>query len=180
MTAYICHHGIKGQRWGVRRFQNEDGTLTKKGQKRVMERRKESDKLSDKIYSKSIKRDKYLKKAEKIHAKKDLGRSNRYAKKAYKYAIKADKIRKWNSDISDLKLKLENDVKASKYEIKSYKKKLKSERLSKSAAYSWRALRFVRKAGKQSVKMAKYSKRIANNNVFLNALNVPITEIPKY
>lgn len=28
---YIEHHGIKGQKWGVRRFQNEDGTLTKEG-----------------------------------------------------------------------------------------------------------------------------------------------------
>ena len=26
MEEYLQHHGIKGQRWGVRRFQNEDGT----------------------------------------------------------------------------------------------------------------------------------------------------------
>jgi hypothetical protein len=31
----LYHHGIKGQRWGVRRFQNKDGSLTKLGQKRV-------------------------------------------------------------------------------------------------------------------------------------------------
>ena len=30
----LYHHGIKGQRWGVRRFQNEDGSLTAKGEKR--------------------------------------------------------------------------------------------------------------------------------------------------
>lgn len=30
----LCHHGIKGQRWGVRRFQNEDGSLTNAGRKR--------------------------------------------------------------------------------------------------------------------------------------------------
>lgn len=30
----LSHHGIKGQRWGVRRFQNEDGTLTDAGKKR--------------------------------------------------------------------------------------------------------------------------------------------------
>lgn len=30
----LSHHGIKGQKWGVRRFQNKDGTLTAKGKKR--------------------------------------------------------------------------------------------------------------------------------------------------
>lgn len=31
---YLIHHGIKGQRWGVRRFQNEDGSFTVEGKKR--------------------------------------------------------------------------------------------------------------------------------------------------
>lgn len=31
---YLAHYGIKGQRWGIRRFQNEDGTLTAEGKKR--------------------------------------------------------------------------------------------------------------------------------------------------
>ena len=30
----LYHHGIKGQRWGIRRYQNPDGTLTAKGKKR--------------------------------------------------------------------------------------------------------------------------------------------------
>ena len=30
---YLTHHGIKGQKWGVRRFQNEDGSLTEYGKK---------------------------------------------------------------------------------------------------------------------------------------------------
>ena len=29
----LYHHGIKGQKWGVRRFQNADGSLTSKGKK---------------------------------------------------------------------------------------------------------------------------------------------------
>ena len=30
----LYHHGIKGQKWGVRRFQNTDGTFTEAGKKR--------------------------------------------------------------------------------------------------------------------------------------------------
>lgn len=30
----LYHHGIKGQKWGVRRFQNKDGSLTSAGKKR--------------------------------------------------------------------------------------------------------------------------------------------------
>lgn len=30
----LRHHGIEGQKWGVRRFQNEDGSLTSSGKKR--------------------------------------------------------------------------------------------------------------------------------------------------
>lgn len=34
----LYHHGIKGQRWGVRRFQKPNGTLTKAGEKRYQKR----------------------------------------------------------------------------------------------------------------------------------------------
>lgn len=32
---YLIHYGIKGQKWGVRRFQKKDGTLTPAGKKRM-------------------------------------------------------------------------------------------------------------------------------------------------
>lgn len=34
---YLEHHGIKGQKWGIRRFQNSDGTLTEEGKARAKE-----------------------------------------------------------------------------------------------------------------------------------------------
>ena len=30
---YLAHHGVKGQKWGVRRYQNPDGSLTAKGKR---------------------------------------------------------------------------------------------------------------------------------------------------
>ena len=34
MDSYIAHHGIIGMKWGVRRYQNKDGTLTNAGKAR--------------------------------------------------------------------------------------------------------------------------------------------------
>ena len=46
--AYLAHHGVKGQRWGVRRFQNPDGSLTEKGKRRMKTLQGKSDKLDAK------------------------------------------------------------------------------------------------------------------------------------
>ena len=37
----LCHWGVKGMRWGVRRYQNKDGSLTAAGKKRVADEKNE-------------------------------------------------------------------------------------------------------------------------------------------
>lgn len=58
----LYHHGIKGQKWGVRRFQNKDGSLTVEGKKRLDERYEISGRKEEKELNKQM-RDADLKKA---------------------------------------------------------------------------------------------------------------------
>ena len=55
---YLAHHGILGQKWGVRRYQNYDGTLTNAGKRKLRkinrwntryERRQDRIKIQEKV-----------------------------------------------------------------------------------------------------------------------------------
>ena len=109
MSTWTCtrqgelyHHGIKGQKWGVRRFQNKDGSLTPAGKKRYDEPnvgRKFVQKTSEsvtidgqtfKVYGRNNKQyaDKVAKKAKNMGA--TVSRESK-TKEAKKYKIPKNK-----------------------------------------------------------------------------------------
>ena len=44
----LYHHGVKGQRWGIRRYQNKDGSLTNAGKRKAAKMKEEYSNLTGK------------------------------------------------------------------------------------------------------------------------------------
>lgn len=92
METYLAHRGILGMKVGIRRYQNEDGTLTSAGKRHIisLEGKKESQKSRYDAASKKS-REKKLEKAEKLSAKADKFMDKAQAKIA-KYDRKISEI----------------------------------------------------------------------------------------
>ena len=94
----LYHHGILGQRWGVRRYQNEDGSLTSAGRRRfnkVTKSEKESEKVKKdalRTLNKDLKKSekKYVKVTEKFEKTNDVT----YEDKAKKYLSQSNALKK--------------------------------------------------------------------------------------
>ena len=71
----LRHHGIKGQKWGIRRFQNKDGSLTATGRKRYGIDDLKIDDLKDSL-DKLNKADSLINTAKKYQSEKDRKEHN--------------------------------------------------------------------------------------------------------
>ena len=78
---YLMHHGIKGMKWGVRRFQNSDGSLTIEGRKRYS-----TGDFKKKVSELRAKRKE--KAAARLERRKEKAIASGNADRIYKYASK--------------------------------------------------------------------------------------------
>lgn len=125
---YLDHHGIQGQKWGVRRYQNEDGSLTAAGKRRIKQefsKRLDSDieyekKLNSELSKKGIVRNKN---GTVLKKNSTLGRystNNNEENKGNKYAYLTDDDKKYYRNMAS------NNLLGAKNHDKIYNYKLKN------------------------------------------------------
>lgn len=145
----LYHFGISGMKWGVRRYQNEDGSLTEAGKNRYR-------KQVDKVMRLQLKA---------VDHRRNVNNRNEYKiaklnRKAEKYKLKRAKTLKAASRfIAPLKPKVAIR-RLAKYELKSEKAELKAQKLvAKMAKEKVTADKYEEKAKKL---IAKIQKEYAN------------------
>ena len=125
----LYHHGVKGQKWGVRRYQNKDGSLTPAGKKKEYKKSLETDKkirrdLELKAYDSARFTDAYYKKLKSYSKKyektiaKDPTKSNPKTQRMENTKNLLDSTAKeWNNQNSEniRRLKKQVDSMISKY-----------------------------------------------------------------
>lgn len=98
----LAHHGVLGQKWGVRRYQNEDGSYTKAGLRRLKKKESVIKKINtmydynNKWTERKITRLDKKRKTVKANVMRELYRNNENARKSMTSALQNASLSEFN------------------------------------------------------------------------------------
>ncbi len=155
----LMHHGILGMKWGVRRYQNSDGTLTDAGKKRVSRLEKKRASAADKIWSIEAKKNKLNTQYNTVGHAKDEARAARLTAKRNRIEPRVSKLQR-------------KALKGKHIGFFGRRTLNKAYKLDKAIAKSSRAkVRFDEKFSKLEVQTTRLQKRIKKYNRELSKID---------
>lgn len=104
----LMHYGILGQKWGLRRWQNEDGSLTPEGREHYMKKdtkwaKKNYDKIYKKVYKKSRdEMDDYVR--SDLNQRSDISKYNANGKLSWQY------VNEYNQHLAQVMTRNASDI----------------------------------------------------------------------
>lgn len=91
-NTYLAHHGVKGQKWGLRRYQNEDGSLTAAGKDRYAKKSLSESETWTGTDPRDLTDDELRRRLTRLQQEKQYKDMT---------ATKAAKVRKWVGNVAD-------------------------------------------------------------------------------
>lgn len=149
-NSALCHHGIRGQKWGKRRWQNEDGSLTEAGRRRYgtvenyerLTNKKKPSEMTDEELRRAIDRKKLENEYKREATPMAIRKLGEVANKFAEYAEKREERNFRREELANEKAKYDSekatananakrakaDAKRAKAEIKKSKNEYKIEK----------------------------------------------------
>lgn len=118
----LSHHGILGMKWGIRRYQNKDGTLTEAGKKREAKLRRELAKYNSPRTTQEFKRATVRAKAESeyLDAKSQASRAG--LRDEYQRRVIENEKAKSDSDLKTHEARNKYEARKAEVDAKNYEK----------------------------------------------------------